>query len=290
MTQEQGTSQGARPKTPQWLAAGPPLRRDAARPAGEEQGARAGGCHTDRVAVYRDEAVVLRTHDLGEVDRIITLLSREHGRIRAVAKGIRRSRSRFGARLEPFGHVDIQLYEGRSLDTVTQVESLRSYGADLVADYARWTAGSAMLEAAERLTPVDGAPALQQYLLLVGGLRALTDDSRPPRLVLDAYLLRSMSMAGWSPSFSDCARCGAPGPHRAFHLASGGAMCLTCRPAGSVTPYPGSLDLLGALLSGDWPAAEQAEARAQREGSALVAAFVQWHLERQLRSLALVER
>ena len=66
------------------------------------------------------------------MDRIITLLTRTNGRVRAVAKGVRRSRSRFGARLEPFGHVDLQLYEGRSLDTVTQVETFRAYGAELV--------------------------------------------------------------------------------------------------------------------------------------------------------------
>lgn len=241
------------------------------------------------MAVYRDEGVVLRTHDLGEVDRIITLLTREHGRIRAVAKGVRRSRSRFGARLEPFGHVDLQLYEGRSLDTITQVESFRAHGADLVADYARWTAGSAMLEAAERLTPVDRQPAQQQYLLLVAGLRALSAAEHDSRSILDAYLLRSMAVSGWSPSFSDCARCGAPGPHRAFHLASGGSMCSDCRPAGSAAPRAETLDLLGALLSGDWDTADQAEARVAKEGSALVAAFVQWHLERQLRSLPLVE-
>lgn len=239
---------------------------------------------------YRDEAVVLRTHDLGEVDRIVTLLSREHGRVRGVAKGVRRSKSRFGARLEPFSHVDVQLYEGRSLDTVTQAESLHPYGAALCTDYPRWTAGTAMLEAAERLTAEEKEPASQQFLLLLGGLRALTDGRRSPGLVLDAYLLRSIAVAGWSPSFADCSRCGAPGPHRAFHFGSGGAVCQDCRPPGAASPRPGTLDLLGALLSGDWDSAEQSDARVRTEGSAVVAAFVQWHLERGLRSLRLVER
>lgn len=241
------------------------------------------------MAVYRDEGVVLRTHDLGEGDRIITLLTRENGRIRAVAKGVRRPRSRFGARLEPFGHVDLQLYEGRSLDTITQVESFRAHGADLVGDFPRWTAGSAMLEAAERLTPVDRQPAPQQYLLLVGGLRSLAAAEHDPRMILDAYLLRSMAVSGWTPSFDDCARCGAPGPHRAFHLAGGGSMCGTCRPSGSATARPETLTLLGALLSGQWEVVDTADQSVRRSGSSLVAAFVQWHLERQLRSLPLVE-
>jgi DNA repair protein RecO (recombination protein O) len=242
------------------------------------------------VRTYRDEAVVLRTHDLGEVDRIVTMLSREHGRIRGVAKGVRRSKSRFGARLEPFSHVDVQLYEGRSLDTVTQAESLHPYGAQLCLDYPRWTAGVAMLEAAERMTVVEKEPAARQFLLLVGGLRALVGDRRDPGLVLDAYLLRSIAVAGWSPSFHDCSRCGAPGPHRAFHFAAGGAVCGDCRPPGASSPRPGTFLLLGALLAGDWEAAERSDSRDRREGSALVAAFLQWHLERGLRSLRLVER
>ena len=76
-------------------------------------------------SLYRDEGVVLRTQKLGEADRIITLLTRRHGKVRAVAKGVRRTKSKFGARLEPFSHVDLQLYTGRNLDIVTQAESIR---------------------------------------------------------------------------------------------------------------------------------------------------------------------
>ena len=101
---------------------------------------------------YRDEAVVLRTHKLGEVDRILTLLTRQHGQIRAVAKGIRKTTSRFGGRLEPFTIVDLQLYEGKNLDTVTQVEQLASYATKIIEDYQRYTIASAIVEAAERLT------------------------------------------------------------------------------------------------------------------------------------------
>ena len=239
---------------------------------------------------YRDEAIVLRTQRLGEADRIVTLLTRGRGRIRAVAKGVRRTGSRFGARLEPFGHVDLQLHEGRSLDTVTQAESLHSYGAELSGDYPRWTSGTAMLEAAERLTPVEREPAVQQYLLLVGGLRTLVDNTHDASLVLDAFLLRSLAIAGWSPSFWDCARCAAPGPHRAFSITGGGALCSDCRPPGCATPAPETLSLLGALLSGEWALADASEPRHRREASGLAAALITWHLERGLRSLPLVER
>ena len=242
------------------------------------------------MSLYRDEGVVLRAQKLGEADRIVTLLTRDHGRVRAVAKGVRRTSSRIGARLEPFGHVDVQFYEGRSLDGVTQVETIASYGAQLVHDYARYTAGQAMLETAERLTPEEREPSVQQYLLLVGGLRALVSGEHDSGLVLDSYLVRSLSVAGWAPSFDSCARCGAPGPHRAFHVASGGALCNDDRQPGSAAPAAETVELLGALLAGNWGVADASDVRARREASGLIAAYLSWQLERGLRSLPLVER
>jgi DNA repair protein RecO (recombination protein O) len=241
------------------------------------------------VNLYRDEGVVLRTQKLGEADRIVTLLTRENGKVRAVAKGVRRTRSKFGARLEPFMLVDVQLHRGRTLDIVTQAETLAPYGERLATDYPRYTTGTAMLETAERLSE-EGEPALQQYLLLVGGLRTLAEGVHEPTLVLDAFLLRSLAVAGWAPSFHDCARCGAPGPHHAFAVASGGAICPTCRQPGAVAPGQSTLRLLAALLAGDWMVADASDPRSRREGSGLVAAYLQWHLERGVRALRLVER
>ncbi|MFP5334491.1 MAG: DNA repair protein RecO [Actinomycetes bacterium] len=242
------------------------------------------------MSLYRDEGVVLRTQKLGEADRIVTVLTRHTGRVRAVAKGVRRTSSRFGARLEPFMHVDAQLYTGRSLDIVTQVETLAPYGRHVAADYPCWTAATAMAETVERLTPVEKEPATQQFLLLVGALRTLSGGAHDPSMVLDAFLLRSMAVAGWAASFTDCARCGAPGPHRAFAVVAGGSVCPQCRPPGSAAPAAETLDLLGALLAGDWALADASDPRHRREGSGLVAAFLQWHLERGVRSLRLVER
>ncbi len=242
------------------------------------------------MSLYRDEGVVLRAQKLGEADRIVTVLTRDHGRVRAVAKGVRRTTSRIGARLEPFGHVDVQFYSGRSLDGVTQVETISSYGSRLVHDYARYTAGQAMLETAERLTPEEGQPSVQQYLLLVGGLRALVAGEHDPGLVLDSYLVRSLAVAGWAPSFDACARCGVPGPHRAFHVSAGGALCADDRLPGSAAPAEATVALLGALLAGDWAVADASDVRARREASGLVAAYLSWQLERGLRSLPLVER
>jgi DNA repair protein RecO (recombination protein O) len=244
----------------------------------------------DLVSLYRDLGVVLRTQKLGEADRIVTILTRRTGRVRAVAKGVRRTSSRFGARLEPFSHVDLQLYAGRELDIVTQAESLDAFGGALGADYAGYTAGCAILETAERLTPEEREPALRLYLLLVGALRALTGREHEPRLILDAFQLRALAAAGYEPALADCARCGAAGPHRAFSVGAGGVVCPNDRPAGSVQPGADVLALLAALLAGDWPVADNAPATVRRNASGLVAAYAQWQLERSLRSLPLVER
>jgi len=240
------------------------------------------------MSLYRDEGVVLRVQKLGEADRIITLLTRQHGRVRAVAKGVRRTRSKFGATVEPFSHVDLQLFEGRNLDIVTQAESVTSYGDRLVGDYGRYTAGTAVLETAERLTAEEREPALRLFLLVLGALRAMSE--RDPSLVLDAFLLRAMAVSGYAPALSDCARCGAAGPHRAFSVPAGGTVCAACRPAGSASPNPLTLALLADLLAGQWEAAEDTDTRTRRDASGLVAAHLQWHLERGLRSLPLVER
>ncbi|HEX2857997.1 MAG TPA: DNA repair protein RecO [Propionibacteriaceae bacterium] len=242
---------------------------------------------------YRDRAVVLRTHKLGEADRIITALSREHGKVRAVARGVRRTSSRFGGRLEPFSHVDVQFAVGRNLDVVAQVESLQAFGDPLSIDYAAFTVGQVMLETADRIVLDDGEPALQQYRLLVGALRTLCDGTpdgrRPAGMVLDSYLLRALAVAGYAPSLDACARCGTTGPHEWFSPAAGGLVCRDCRPPGTPALDAGTLTHLRALLTGDWPATREVPASVQKRASGLVAAFTQWHLERALRSLPHVE-
>ena len=246
------------------------------------------GTDNGEVPVYRDEAVVLRTHKLGEADRIVTMLTRQHGKVRAVAKGVRRTASKFGARLEPFMVADVQLYEGRSLDIVTQAESIGSYGAQITADYGSYTAASAMVETADKLTEAEGS--LQQYLLLVGALRSLSRREHGTSLTLDSYLLRALSMAGWAPSFQDCSRCAAVGNHSAVVVQLGGIVCDDCAPPGSPRLGTEAITLLSALLTGDWVYAEAAEERTKAQATGIVSAYTQWHLERSLRSLEHVSR
>jgi DNA repair protein RecO (recombination protein O) len=240
------------------------------------------------VPTYRDEAVVLRTHKLGEADRIVTLLTKSHGKVRAVAKGVRRTASKFGSRLEPFMVADVQLYEGKSLDTVNQAETLGSYGSEIVADYAKYTSANVMVETADRLT--DTEPAPQQYLLLVGALRSLSRGEHPPALTLNSYLLRALSLAGWAPSFDACSRCGQEGVHDQFVVQLGGIVCSNCAPTGAAKIDGSTVELLDALVRGDWARAEAVDPKQWGRAEGLVSAYTQWHLERTLKSMEHVAR
>jgi DNA repair protein RecO (recombination protein O) len=243
-----------------------------------------------RRPLQRDDAVVLRVQKLGESDRIITLLTRRHGRLRAVARGVRKITSRYGARLEPFGHVDVQWALGSGLHTIAQVEGISLLGKHFVDDYPRYTAASAIVETAERLTTEEHEPSVRLFQLTLGALKALAEGEHAGTLVLDAYLLRAMAHEGWAPALAECAVCAAPGRQRAFSVAAGGSVCPQCRPPGAANPHPGTIELMLALLSGDWAVADASETPTRRECSGLVAAHLQWHMERGLRSLPLVDR
>lgn len=240
--------------------------------------------------LYRDDAIVLRTHKLGEADRIITMLTKRHGKVRAVAKGVRRTSSRLGSRVEPFMLVDVQLYEGRNLDIVSQVETREPYARRIAEDYALFTAATAMVETADKLVDHEKEPAWEQFRLLHGALGTLSRREQDAGLVLDSFLLRSLALAGYEPSFHLCASCGREGPHRSFVVAGGGAVCDDCRPPGAASPAPETFALLQALLSGDWASANAADGRARRDAAGLVAAYTQFHLERKVRSLPHVDR
>lgn len=237
---------------------------------------------------YRDQAVVLRTHQLGEADRIITLLTRTHGKVRAVARGVRKTSSKFGGRLEPFQHIDIQFAEGRgALEVVTQVEAL--HVSRLAEDYTRFTAAQVLVETADRLVVEERSPALRQYRLLLGALRALEAGDRPAPLVVDSYLLRALAVAGYAVSTTRCAGCENPDV-RWFSPMGGGAVCTGCRAPGSTQlDQPAALHL-GALLGGDWGTVVSTDLGTSKRVDAMVVAYATWHLDHALRSLPFFER
>ena len=220
---------------------------------------------------YRDDAIVLRTHLLGESDKIVTLLGRSRGKIRAVAKGIRKTTSRFGARLEPFNQVDAMFYEGKSLDIIQQAESLGAHSQAIGKDYGKYTCAMVMVETADKLTDHDYQPS--HYSLLLGGLRALAAGDHDSSLIVDSYLLRALALAGWSPSLESCAVTGDVGDHSAFAVSLGGVVSDEVAPPGSPRLREGSKALLQSLLEGDWPVAEASDAMTRSQVSGLIAAY-----------------
>jgi DNA repair protein RecO (recombination protein O) len=240
------------------------------------------------VPSYNDDAIVLRTHLLGEADKIVTLLCKSKGKVRAVAKGVRKTTSRFGSRLQPFNVVEVSLYVGKSLDIVQQADTIASYSEAISHDYPRYTAAMVMVETADRLTEHDFQPS--HYTLLQGGLRSLAAGEHEPGITVDSYLMRALALAGWAPSLEECAVTGQPGDHRAFVVSLGGIVSDEVAPAGSPRLASGTKEVLAALLEGNWPVVESAATKNKQEASGLIAAHTQYHLERHVKSLVHLDR
>jgi DNA repair protein RecO (recombination protein O) len=238
-----------------------------------------------RGALYRDEGVVLRTYKLGEADRIVVLLTRGRGKVRGVAKGVRKTKSKFGGRLEPTSHVAVQLYEGRDLDIVTQAETIDRFRM-LRNDLDRFARASAMLETADQLAQ-EGEVNPRLYQMLVGALRTLDASDSP--LVVPSFFWKVLSLEGYRPEVEACVQCGDDDvPLVAFDLESGGLLCRTCRRGQSVSPE--AVELLQMILGGRLnDALAQAASPATHEVDHLATRAVEHHIERRLRSVTVLD-
>lgn len=237
------------------------------------------------MALYRDQGVVLRTWKLGEADRIVVFATRGKGKVRAVAKGVRRTSSRFGSRLEPGSHVAAQFYEGRELDIVTQVDSLDHF-RPIREDLHRVARAQVLLEAVDQVVQ-EGEPNARVYQSLLGALRSLSADDPP--LLVGGFLLKLLVLEGVRPHVDGCVDCGADSDLVAFDAASGGMLCADCRRGVAV-----SVDahrLLTMILGGQLGAAlNEPESAATHQVDALAATAMEFHLDRRLRSLAVLDR
>jgi DNA repair protein RecO (recombination protein O) len=204
------------------------------------------------MAVYRSKGIVLRSIRYGEADRILDLYTRDAGLVSAIAKGIRRTRSRFGARLEPFSCVDFVAYQGRTLDTVTQAEVLKSFRG-VRESLARFEAAAGMVGSVRALSGGDEADR-RVFNLLYKGLDALEERSSGFESIEAAFGLKLAILAGYAPQLDACLSCGAnPGEAAGnvyFAPNLGGVLCADCRSAtGDSFPLPpGTLERLEALI------------------------------------------
>lgn len=240
------------------------------------------------VGHYTVDGIVLRSWKLGEADRIINLLSPNEGLVRGVAKGVRRVGSRFGGRLEPYGHVSAQLYEGRSLDTITQVELLTPH-AGVREDWVASACAATMAEACDHLAQ-EGERATGMFLLLKDALAVL--DAGPPRpaAVLDAFLLRLAAMEGFRPSLDACVTCGTAEDLAAFHVTAGGMLCRVHTPADLQRITPGTLTALHLLAEGGWAEIARGTDPLPRRVGAMVRAYLSHHLATTLKAWEAVPR
>ena len=237
------------------------------------------------MSLYREKAVVLRSYKFGESDRIVVMLSENSGKIRAVAKGIRKTTSRIGARLETLSHVDVQLYRGRDLDTVRQVDLIDTHTA-LRINLKRLEQGLSMVEAVDKLTP-DREPVPHVYTMLSRALRSLNDASSP--LIVGAFYWKLLSSEGVAPALDDCVRCGSSTELCALNMQEGGILCRSCRSGTAVSDA--ALNILRQVSSGGLATALTLdESPAVREVNQLAMALMEAHLERKLRSVGLFDR
>jgi DNA repair protein RecO (recombination protein O) len=240
--------------------------------------------------LYSEQGIVVRSMKLGEADKIVTIMTQGSGKVRAVAKGIRKTTSRFGGRLEPFTHVSLLVHKGRgSLDTVTQAEIVAAHRT-VREDLALLTAGEAMLEAVDKVAE-EHERNVRLFALLLAGLRALETKPEDPAAVAECFLLKMLSLSGFHPSLTRCASCNGPEPEW-FASSQGGAICGSCVEHGALPASPDALGWLDALARSDLTASGgmTPDDLTRREARALLYGFAEYHLERRMKSLPMLAR
>lgn len=238
------------------------------------------------VAIRHDQAIVLRSYPFGDADRVVVLISPNNGKIRTVAKGVRKTKSRFGGRLEPFTHVDLVLYEGRNLDTITQVAIVEPFRR-LRLDLDAVVAAGMMVEAVDAVAQEEES-SVRLFLLLQRGLKALDSGLYSPDLIT-AFLLKLADVVGVAPALVECASCGRTDGLSRFSFSGGGVHCLDCQIDGGVKLRSGVTAYLHGLARAELLALPATDSALSGEAMGIARRFLEYHLDRKLFSLASIE-
>lgn len=239
------------------------------------------------VGLKHDQGIVLRSYPFGEADRVVVLLSPNNGKIRTVAKGVRKTKSRFGGRLEPFTHVDLVLYEGRNLDTITQVAVLEPFPR-LRADLDAVVGAGTMVEAADAVAQEEES-SVRLFLLLQRGLKAL-EAGRHSSDLMTSFLLKLADVVGVAPALVQCASCGKVDDLHRFSFGGGGVICDRCHIDGGVKLRAGVTAYLAGLADADLTSLTPGtDASLSGEAMGIARRFVEYHLDRKLISMAVME-
>lgn len=239
---------------------------------------------------YKAKAIVLNTFKLGEADKIIVLFSGSKGKIRAVAKGIRKTKSKFGGSLEPFTVADLMFYEGKSLDIIQQAEIIMSF-KEIRSDLEKLKYGSVMLELIDKVGQ-EREESYDAFSLLLAALQCLKDAGDNYRTLLTVFQLKLMAILGYRPHLARCPACAGPlpppGAKAMFSLKYGGLLCGDCfkrDPEAVAVSGETRSHIMQAL---DTPLARWRELDFSAENvkgiARLTEMFVAYHLERKLKS------
>ncbi len=197
--------------------------------------------------VFTTEALVIGSMRYLEADRIVTLYTRDRGRLGAIAKGVRRTKSKVGGRLEPFSLVRVSLHAGRGLYTVVGVDTLRTFQG-VRDELFRLEEGARLCLAVRHLFPAEegSAPA---FNLLVRGVARLSEASDPAAAAgfVLATRLKLLALLGYAPEMSHCALCGREGPFYGFSAGQGGIICHPCSDDVSIACFPLSVGAVATL-------------------------------------------
>jgi DNA repair protein RecO (recombination protein O) len=238
------------------------------------------------MAIRHDQGIVLRSYPFGESHRVVVLLSPNNGKLRTVAKGVRKTKSRFGGRLETFCLVDLILYEGRNLDTITQVSLLDAF-SNIRTDLDKVVAAATMVEVADAVAQEEES-AIRLFLLLRRGLEALDRRDLHPDLVT-AFLLKSADVVGVAPQLDSCAGCGVTEGLTRFSFGAGGVLCDRCRTPGAYALREGLTAYLARVAAADIADLPTADTSFSGEAMGVARRFIEYHLEKKLESLAVLD-
>jgi DNA repair protein RecO (recombination protein O) len=216
---------------------------------------------------FTTDALVIGSMRYGEADRIVTLYTRDRGRLGAIAKGVRRTKSKTGGRLEPFSLVRASLHTGRGLYTVVGVDTLRTFQG-VRDELFRMEEGARLLAAIRHLFPGEEA-SVPAFNLLVRGIAQLADcrDQAAAASIVLATRLKLLVLLGYAPEMSHCAVCGCDGPFRGFSPSLGGVVCEACLEGGTAPGDAAAAEAASGVTSG-------ADARAPASCFALSAGAV----------------
>lgn len=241
------------------------------------------------MSLYKTEGIVLHRNELGEADRIITYYTRDYGKVRAVAKGVRRSKSSQAGPTQLFTYADLIIYRGKSLDRLSQVYTKETFNK-IKEELVRMAYGTYILDLVKAIT-VEDDPNEAMFVLLLKTLYLLSEVN-DLEFITRIFELRTMSLMGFKPHLNSCQFCSTVLSHGKikFHPGSGGLVCDECtsKAQGRIIEMSrGTLEIMKRFLDFNYQQLMKLKLPdyARQELEVVMEPFIQYHLDRKLKSL-----